>query len=531
VSLTVPEIAAVVNELQPLVGARVTSVWVHGERALTLELHGRAGETLLLLSADADRSRLHAATHRPPQPEAPFPFQAVLRREIEGARLAQIAAAPGDRVVALTIERARGTVRLVAELTGRHGNVFLVGDDGIIRASAGRNLSQRRQLVAGEPYVPPSLPAPRSQVVQTDLMRHGGSLPAPRPQVVQTDPTRHEGDLPPPELRAEPAPRPPRFAPAGDGSFPLSAAIEAHYERQEEERRLLEARRRLREPLRAALARATRAVDKLAEEAARVPAAEDDRRRADLLKTNLRAVPRGAREVAVTEWTAEGPREVRLAIDPALTPQANMERYYRRYRRIVDSAARVAAREAEVRRLLEGLRALLAEVDGAPLATLPRIEKEARRLGAGPRRTQLAKKKRSEKLPPHRTFRSLSGAAILVGRNAEQNDALTLRVARGNDLWLHARGLAGAHVVVRLEKGQAPDQDTLLDAAHLAVHFSDARGAPQADVAYTRAKHVRKPKGAAPGAVTYSQERVILLRTEPPRIERLLAEEEGEDAP
>ena len=82
--------------------------------------------------------------------------------------------------------------------------------------------------------------------------------------------------------------------------------------------------------------------------------------------------------------------------------------------------------------------------------------------------------------------------------------------------------------MVRLEKGRAPDQETLLDAAHLAVHFSDARGEPQAEIAYTRAKHVRKPKGSAPGAVTYSQEKVLLLRVEPTRTERLLSEEEGE---
>jgi predicted ribosome quality control (RQC) complex YloA/Tae2 family protein len=511
VSLTVREIVAVVNELQPLVGSRVTSIWVHGERALSLEVHGRAGEALLLVTAEPDRSRLHAATRRPPQPESPFPFQAVLRREIEGTRVARIEAAPGDRVVVLELERprpeishrpsgpaaaggerVRGPVRLVAELTGRHGNLFLVGDDGVILASAGRNLSQRRRLLAGEPYVAPSLRAADS------------AANAPLEE------------------------RPSRFAPAGDGPFPLSASIEAAYERQEEERRLLEARRRLRDPLRAALARATRALEKLAEEALRVPAAEDDRRRADLLKTNLRNVRRGSREVTVTEWTPDGPREVRLAIDPALTPQANMERYYRRYRRIVDSAAQVAARAAEVRNLRDTLQALLAELEDAHLPALPRIEKEARRLGAGPRRTTLPRKKR-EKLPPYRTFRSASGAPIFVGRNAEQNDALTLRVARGNDLWLHARGLGGAHVVVRLEKGRAADQDTLLDAAHLAVHFSDARGEPQADVAYTRAKHVRKPKGAAPGAVTFSQERVLLLRVEPRRIERLLAEEEGED--
>jgi predicted ribosome quality control (RQC) complex YloA/Tae2 family protein len=81
-------------------------------------------------------------------------------------------------------------------------------------------------------------------------------------------------------------------------------------------------------------------------------------------------------------------------------------------------------------------------------------------------------------------------------------------------------------VVVRLGKA-APDQETLLDAAHLAAHFSDARGEPQAEVDATRVKYVRKVKGAAPGAVTYSQEKVLLLRFEATRLARLLSEEEG----
>ena len=489
-SLGASEIEAVVRELAPLVGSRVDAVRVHAERALTLELFGRAGPALLLLSAEPDVTRLHVVRARPPQPHSPFPFQVLLRRELEGARVAAIESLPGDRVVQLALDTPRGALRLVGELTGRHGNLFLVGGDGIIRASAGRNLSQRRKLVAGEPYVAPTPPQ------------------APRPEQ-------------------------PRFTPDASASFPLSAAIEARYAALEAERLVAEGRRRLREPVRAGVARASRALEKLSDEAARVPAAEADRRAADLLKANLRAVKRGAREVTLTEWTEEGPREVRVALDPALTPQANMERFYRRYRRIADSAARVAARTAEVRDRETALRALLAEIDAARLEELPRLEREARRLGAGPRPQAqqrpggaAARARAREEALPYRSFRSVSRAAILVGRGAAENDRLTLRVARGNDLWLHARGVAGAHVIVRLEKGRGPDQDTLLDAAHLAVHFSDARGAAQADVAYTRAKYVRKPKGAAPGAVTYSQEKVLLLRTEHARIERLLAEEE-----
>jgi predicted ribosome quality control (RQC) complex YloA/Tae2 family protein len=483
-SLDSSEIAEVVAELAPLAGARVEAVRVHAERALTLALFGPAGPTLLLVSAEPEVTRLHAATRRPPAPGTSFPLQAVLRRELEGGRLAAIEAQPGDRVVSLSFETAKGSLRLVAELTGRHGNLFLVGPDGLVRASAGRDLAVRRRLVPGRPYAPPG-PSP------------GGSR----------------------RSRFEPEP--------GGVPFPISAAVERHYAALEEERFLAEARRRLREPVRAALARTARAVVKLADEAARVPAAEADRRTADLLKQNLARVRHGAREVTVTEWTEDGPRQVTIALEPGLTPRASMERHYRRYRRIVDSAARVEARAREVAARQSALRQLLAELDGAALAELPRLEREARRLGAGPRPAAAPRRKEGGPALPYRTFRSIAGLAILVGKGASENDALTRRFARGNDLWLHARGVPGAHVVVRMGKAGGPDQETLLDAAHLAAHFSDSRGAPQVDVAWTRVKHVKRPRGAAPGAVTYHQEKVIPLRLEPVRLERLLAEEEG----
>ena len=491
-SLTAREIEAVAAELAPLAGARVDAVRCHAERALTLELHGGGREALLLLCAEADLTRLHALSARPPQPDTPFGWQALLRRELEGARLAALEVRAGDRVVALRFERAAGPVALLAELTGRHGNLFLVGPDGLVRAAAARSLSSRRDLAVGRPYLPPA--------------------------------ARAEPEGAEPEAPSAPAAG--RFTPVAGAPFPLSAAVERHYAGREAARLLAEARRRLREPLRAALGRARRALEKLAEEAARVPAAEGDRRLGDLLKANLHAVRRGQAAVEVTEWTEEGSRRVEVPLDRALGPRENMERYYRRFRRIAESAARVEARAAEVRERLAALGALLVEVDAAPLEALPRLEREARKLAAGPRPAPPPRRRRDEPAPPYRAFRSLAGLAILVGRGAEENDALTRRVARGNDLWLHARGRAGAHVVVRLGKAP-PDQETLLDAAHLAAHFSDGRGAPQLEVDATRVKHVRKVKGSAPGAVTYSQEKVVLLRLEPARLARLLAEEEG----
>ena len=488
VSLGSGEIALLLAELAPLAGSRVEAVRVPTERCAVLDLRGPGGEAALLLSAEPDRTRIHVVAARPPAPEEPFPFQVVLRRELAGARLTAIEAPGGDRVVALRFDRPAGPVSLVAELTGRNGNLFLVDAAGVLRAIAGRNLSQLRALAPGSPYVPP---APRAG---------------------------EEG--------------PSRLVPVPGAPFPLSAAAEEAYRKLEEERILGAARRRLREPMRAAVARMRRALERLADEAARVPAAEDDRRTADLLKQNLHAVPRGAREVTLTEWTEEGPRPVRVALDPALPPRAVMERLYRRYRRIVESAARVEARAVEVRERLAAIEALLAALEQAPLDELPRLEREARRLGAAPRpmAPRAGRRRDREPTPPHRTFRSAAGHPILVGRGAAENDELTVRIARGNDVWLHVRGQPGAHVVLRLPKGGSPDQESLLDAAHLAAWFSDARGETAPEVIWTRAKHVRKVKGTAPGAVTYSQERAVPLRLEPKRLERLLREEEGGEA-
>ena len=91
---------------------------------------------------------------------------------------------------------------------------------------------------------------------------------------------------------------------------------------------------------------------------------------------------------------------------------------------------------------------------------------------------------------------------------------------------MHARGVSGAHVVVPLDRGEEVGQETLLDAAHLALHFSRLAGEPRGEVAWTRARLVKRVKGGLPGQVTYTGEKVLAVRVEPPRIERLLRSRE-----
>ncbi|WP_437995852.1 NFACT RNA binding domain-containing protein [Sorangium sp. So ce185] len=256
-------------------------------------------------------------------------------------------------------------------------------------------------------------------------------------------------------------------------------------------------------------------------------------------------VPRGAAKALLDDWETGGKLEV--ALDPARPAKAQAEAFFAKARRYQRGEAVMRARLAETERALEAIAALEADVAAAearPEALEP-LAQRARSLGVA--RAEIAgagaavagepgvaggaRAPRAGRTAPRRPFhayRSASGAAILVGRGAEDNDALTTKHARPHDLWLHAKGVAGSHVVVPLPKGASCPADVLVDAATLAAHFSDARGEAVCEVSYVPRRYVRKPRGAAPGAVVFDREKVIAVRIEGARLSRLLAtKEEG----
>jgi predicted ribosome quality control (RQC) complex YloA/Tae2 family protein len=138
-----------------------------------------------------------------------------------------------------------------------------------------------------------------------------------------------------------------------------------------------------------------------------------------------------------------------------------------------------------------------------------------------------AKRPRPGERVSHRVFRSESGETLWVGKGGADNDVLTFKTARPYDLWLHAKDKKGAHVVVPLGRERDVTPDVLIDAAHLAAHFSDARGELVVDVQYTKRGQLRKPRGSAPGLVVVQREKVLVLRVSQERLSRLLASEEA----
>jgi hypothetical protein len=291
----------------------------------------------------------------------------------------------------------------------------------------------------------------------------------------------------------------------------------------------------LRRALAKAVVRIERRVEAVRGDLAKMDLADAAAERARLFVVEAARAPRGATSLQAVDWSRLGPDgealAVEMALDPAKSAQEQLDALFRKARRMKDGMRVASARLENASRARDRLAELRAAITDPTLAPdFDAIEATARR--CAPRDFKLAAGMRSSKRatpsvarPPHRTFVGHAEAPIYVGRGALHNDALTVRVARPHDLWLHAKGHTGAHVVVPLHKGVSCPPELLVDAAHLAAHFSDARGERIVDVQYTQRRHIRKPRGSAPGAVMVDREKVLVLRVDDERLRRLLSTE------
>ena len=411
-----------------------------------------------------------------------------LRQTLVGARLLSSEAVPGERQCRFHWRRAEGDIDLHVELFGARGFWCLTDARGELLELSRLPNSAGRELVRGARYAPP-------------------------------------------EPRAEPNTDPPsRFA------SPILAAVDDHFTTQDrhEEHATLHSR----------LLQATdRGIRKLEHKVAGLDRQQDQIERvADIRSAGdlLLAYGFGARPDA-TELEVPDPDKpdamLTLALTPGVPIQVQAERHYKRARKLEDGATLSASRRAAAAAELTELQELHARVAGLDnpsdidaLADLQTEFYERKLLRRPPKiqarptnnagNSQLRKITKGHNV---RCFTSEEGLLIMVGRTNQQNDRLSLSIAKGNDCWLHVgRGYAGSHVVIRLPKGKTASLPTLLDAATLAIYFSKARNATRCEVIYTAAKNVRKPKGLPPGKVTTTDTKTLSVDIEADRVRRLL---------
>jgi predicted ribosome quality control (RQC) complex YloA/Tae2 family protein len=231
----------------------------------------------------------------------------------------------------------------------------------------------------------------------------------------------------------------------------------------------------------------------------------------ELLLTYQDRVDRGARQVILPGYDGQ-PRSIEL--DPQLSPVENAQATFKRYRK----AARAAREIPRRARILEADLAYLKQLDTdlALAESRPEIDAVHEALAEGGWISEKPKHSSSRMVGQPRRF-DIGGFPVFVGRNARQNDQVTFERGNPHDLWLHVRGLPGAHVIVKTSRGDVPDEVTR-EAARLAAYYSSARGSDRVNVDVTERRFVKRVAGGRPGLVTYRNEQTLLVRprqTEP----------------
>lgn len=492
-------IGEVLEELRP---ALVGRPWgkVFQLSGATLAVDFRTGDgRYLLLSAEPGRARLHMISRTVRELEraalTPAPFALVLRKILGGGTLRHLAQDEGERIVRFTfsVADAAGEERastLVAQLTGRTSNLFLLNEHG--RVVAALRPARGEGQAEGEVYAPPPRPAAQAPRAPSAA---GESEAARKPAGVRRE-----------------------------GFSSLSEALDRHHQGLDAERafdaRAASASARLRQKI----SGLRKLRDNLARDLAAHGDADEHKRAGDLLLSNIGTAVRDGSTVRLTDFYAEDTPTVELEVDENRTLQEEAARRFARY-----SKARRAAREISERlekiapelAALEGRRAELEKViaarDGAALAefdggqTEPGSKAGSTRTKTAPR-AKASKRDSAEKGRALRRYRSSDGYEIVVGRGARENDEVTFRVARSYDTWMHAADYPGSHVVVRARGRDEPvPHRTLVEAARLAAHFSQAGKDAKVAVNYTQRKFVSKPRGASPGLVYLSSFRTLLV--------------------
>lgn len=467
--LTASDVTEVLREISSLLrGGWIQKIQQPSDRTVVLDVRVPGQTHRLLISCQPDTARLHITMQSPVNPPTPPPFCQFLRAHFQGARIDEIHQIGNDRIVELRITGKEGAHTIVCELTGNNANILVLDAERRVL----RDLNRQHQR-AGQAYTPPS---------QGQTARKTG---------------------------------PSRFAGTVGSLFPVSESIDTHYRNQEAVQtidRIKEDRQRV---LKKTLKKELRLLEAWRSDLSKASTYRDYARYGELIKANLGGIAKGTDHLEVTDYFDDQLPNITIPLDPMKSAQGNMDDYFQKHRKYLAAERELNPRIKQAERSIERLRQELKEIEQG---TWTPPAAPSARLNAGISKRPLATDQRRG---PFRRFTSTDGLPIFVGRNARENDELTFSLAKSDDLWLHARGTPGSHVIVRLSKGTDPPPETLRDAATLALLYSDLKKSGKGEVIYTRRKWVKKAKGQAAGAVVVTQEKSLHVHLDRKRLDAL----------
>ena len=563
-------IAALAGELKDrLEGGRIDKVQQPERDLLLLSVRAKGENLRLLLSAGTGSARIHVtrASYENPK-EAPM-FCMLLRKHLVGARILSLYQPDWERMLILELEThdelgVSARKHLIVEMIGRSANVSLVGEDGRIidcmRRADFAGDALRRMLPGCFYRLPPrqesklpffeigeerlrELPEDRETPMDKWLLDRYSGL---SPLICRELAHRCAGDWNtlPQQLEAlRETVKAEEWQPtllqregkAQDFSFMsisqygretscetypgFSELLDAFYTQRDQ----AELRRRrsheLTRSIRTARDRLARKLLNQKEELKRTEDRETVRRQAELITANLYRLKKGDRVLTCQNYYETDCPEISIPLDALKTPQQNAAALFKEYNKLKGAKLHLTELIEKGEQQLDYLNSVLEELDRAQTERdLSEIRRELAETGY--LKKSKAKEKDKGKAQAPLRFMTDDGFEVLVGRNNSQNDELTTRIARRTDWWLHTQKVHGSHVILRCE-GQEPGETALEQAAALAVTYSQGREGGKIPVDYTMVRHVRKPSGAMPGKVIYTEYKTMLAQGDEALAERL----------
>ncbi len=469
-------LSSVIDELSNLItGARVERVYEGAGRTLYVLLRRERKQHILLLSPDRSMPRMHLVTKKPSAVASPGGFSLYLRSHAAGARITKVSLLNQDRVAEIRFSREGEACRLLFELTGPGANMLIIDEAQKILAvyyPVPFGDSVKRPMAPGIPYVPLEKRPPSTHRKTSSADLHGDQ------------------------------------GTGQEGALSANREAELFFERLIQKRDLDSLRTRLRSLVKKTLSRAERRIEALSADLTASEQAGEYRKAGELLLANLHLLVRGSEQIELKGQEGE---PVLLRLDPKRSPTGNAELYFKKYKKAKNGREIIAARLKQAGDEASRLSPFLSDLEEADtIDALMRIQSDLAANGYPPGEAR----KRSDQRPgpgpaPFRKI-EYQGWDILVGKSAAGNDYLTTRIARPKDLWLHAEGLPGSHVLIRNPEARDIPPDVFAKAASLAAFHSKGKTAGKVAVTYTLAGQVKKPKGAKPGLVMLKERKTIM---------------------
>ena len=551
---------AMVRELQDrILLGKIEKVYQPEADELVFHIHTKNGNVKLLASVGSAHARVCFITENPVNPPAPLAFCMLLRKHLQGGRITEITQKDSERIIEISLETLNElgftmSKKLIFEIMGKHSNIVLMDIasgkiiDSIKRVSF--DVNRVRQILPGMIYqYPPAqdkipfreISAEQLEALAADgksiLRSVGGIAPAFAEELALRAGVQRSGYLSD-VLAAIESPNhadarvyldesgaPIDFYPVALSELEescrverfgdLSSAMEFYFGKKESSNQGRQKSHDLIRSVNALLDKMYLKKKRLSEDLLKAENSEDLRLYGELLTANIHLIQPGMKSVEVTNYYDGS--TLSIPLDVKLSPSKNAQHYFKKYGKsktaIKEKQIQLDENEAEIK-YLESVLSFLENTDD--VVEIESIRAELVETGYVRRRRQAGGFKEKKYKPAPYRYTLSNGMSVLVGRNNKENDILTFKTAGNKDLWLHTKDIPGSHVIVQ-SGGVELDEEAVWEAAAIAAYHSKARTSENVPVDYVQIKYVKKPAGAKPGMVIFTNNRTVYVNPAVPK--------------